>query len=109
MRLGLGLACLSLTLVACGSSNDTSTPAAACNSACAAACNKASSCNLLNGTTVSACTTSCENAASCSTAACPSGQSYNSGAASQCITDINNLSCNTAGTSFPSSCDNVCR
>jgi len=109
MRLGLGLACLTLTLVACGSSNDTSTPAAACNSACSAACNKASSCNLLNGTSVSACTTSCETTASCSSAACPSGQSYNSSAASQCISDINNLSCNQTGNGLPSSCGNVCR
>jgi hypothetical protein len=94
----LGL-CLAFAFAACGA--DTSTPVAGCNSVANAACNKDSSCNQLGGTSVAECITATELTLGCATITCPSGTSYNGGAVSQCISDINGLSCpvNAAPTS----------
>jgi uncharacterized protein (UPF0333 family) len=112
MRRILASISVSLLLGAC-SGSDTSTPQAACTSAAAAVCNKAGSCNDLGNVSVSDCTTTIEAEANCATAACPTGQTFNSGAASQCLSDINGLSCTDASNdfnngTFPSSCSNVC-
>jgi len=108
MRSLLVAASLAALLSACGS--DTSNPVAACNSFASAICNKASSCNV-SGIT-SACASNLEAGLGCSTAACPSGQSFDSGAASSCISAINGLSCTDAGNdlengTLPSSCGSV--
>jgi|SRR5450755_5000876 len=104
---------VSLLLGAC-SGSDTGTPQAACNSAAAAVCNKAGSCNDLGNVSVSQCTATVETAANCATAACPTGKTYNSGAASQCLSDINALSCTDAADAFnngtfPAVCNNICQ
>jgi len=109
MRSLVVAASFSLLLSACGS--DTSNPVAACNSFASAICNKASSCNV-SGIT-SACASNLEAAIDCPHAACSSGQSFDSGAASNCINAINGLSCTDAGDalesgSLPSVCDSVC-
>ena len=109
MRRFLAAASLSALLSACGS--DTSNPVAACNSFATAVCNKATSCNL-SGIT-SACANNLEAALGCSNAACPSGQSFDSGAASSCVSAINGLSCTDAGDdlqngTLPGACSSVC-
>ena len=101
---------LSISLSACGS--DTSNPVAACNSFASATCSKASSCGV-SGVT-SACAGNLESLLGCSSAACPSGQTFNSGAASQCISAINGLSCSDASSDYlngtlPSACNSVCQ
>ena len=104
MRFALAFVCLSLLVGACGS-NDTSSPAAACNSLANTICNKASQCSLLGTTSVSTCVTNFETQASCSTQMCPSGKSFNSSAASQCLSDIGNESCTDVGNAvIPNSC-----
>jgi hypothetical protein len=109
MRSLLLAASLSVLLSACGS--DTSNPVAACNSFASAICNKASSCNV-SGIT-SACANNLEASLGCSSAACPSGQSFDSGAASSCVSAINGLSCTDAGNdlesgNLPGACSSVC-
>jgi hypothetical protein len=113
MRRILASISVSLLLGAC-SSSDTSTPEAACNSAAATVCNKAGSCNDLGNVSVSQCTSTVTAEANCASAACPSGESYNSGAASQCLSDINALSCTDASNAlnngtFPTSCSSICQ
>lgn len=104
MRFALAFACLSLLVGAC-SGNDTSSPSAACNSLANTVCNKLSSCNLLGSTSVSTCTSALEGQLSCSTQSCPSGKSFNSSAASQCLNDIGNESCTDVGNAvLPNSC-----
>jgi hypothetical protein len=110
MRKILAVASLSILASACGSS-DTSNPVAACNSFAQAVCNKASSCQVQGIT--SACAGNLETAFNCAQAGCSSGQSFDSGAASSCINDINGLSCTDAGNdlgngTLPSACNNVC-
>ena len=100
-----------LLVLACGSS-DTSNPVAACNSFAAAVCSKASSCGV-SGIT-SACAGNLESSFNCANAACGSGATFNSSAASQCISAINGLSCSDASTylaneSLPSVCSSVCQ
>ncbi len=104
-------AAFALLLFAC-SSSDTSNPSAACNSALSAVCNKASSCNGLGTISVSECISL--GSSSCTNAACPSGKTFSSSAASQCINDINALSCTDANNDYtngtlPSSCDLICQ
>jgi len=106
-------AAFGLLLAGC-SSTDTGTPAAACNSAISAVCNKASSCNSLGTISVQECITVGESAANCATASCGVGKTYNSSAASQCISDINALNCTDANNDYqngtlPSSCNGVCQ
>ncbi|HTS81714.1 MAG TPA: hypothetical protein VMH40_14030 [Myxococcaceae bacterium] len=110
MRKLLVVTSLSILASACGGA-DTSNPVAACNSFASAVCSKATSCNYPGVT--SACQTNLENLFGCAQAACPSGQSFDSGAASSCISAINGLSCTDAGNAvadgtLPSSCNNVC-
>ncbi|HZW88412.1 MAG TPA: hypothetical protein VFF12_04980 [Myxococcaceae bacterium] len=110
MRKVLAVASLSILASACGGS-DTSNPVAACNSFASAVCNKASSCQVQGIT--SACAGNLQNALDCAHAGCSSGQSFDSGAAGNCINDINGLSCTDAGNdlsngTLPSSCNNVC-
>jgi len=98
-----------LLVLACGS--DTSNPVAACNSFASAVCSKASSCGV-SGIT-SACTGNLESSLNCANAGCSSG-SFNSGAASQCISAINGLNCSDASTdlsngTLPSACNSVCQ
>jgi hypothetical protein len=107
MRFAFAFVSLSLLVGAC-SGNDTSSPAAACNSLANTLCNKLSSCNLLGSTTVAACISGAEAAASCATLTCPAGKSFNSGAASQCLSDLGNESCTDVGNQvLPTSCQAI--
>ncbi len=103
----LAVLCLSALSVGCGgssTSNDTSTLAATCESASNALCNRASQCGLLSSlgfASVAACVTAAENAAGCSTRVCPTGTTFDSSVASNCLTDIQNGAC---GSGSPGSC-----
>jgi hypothetical protein len=102
MRFSFSVLCLSFAFAFAGCGADTSTPMAGCNSVANAACNKESSCNQLGGMTVAQCVSDAAGLLTCSTIACPTGTTYNSGAVSQCISDINGLSCPIT---VPSSCN----
>ncbi len=102
----LSVLCLSALLVGCGSSSpsDTSTLAATCESASNALCTRASNCGLLSSlgfSSVAACVTAAENLAGCSTKVCPSGTTYDSSVASNCLSDIQKGAC---GSGEPGSC-----
>ena len=59
--------------------------------------------------TAATCTTAAELRLGCANAACPSGTTYSSSAASQCLSDVNNESCTDINNSVtPASCSSPC-
>jgi len=116
----LAAATLALALSACGGAS----PEQQCKDAAAAACNKLYTCytgaeldaiKMVYGATEADCNTYLTNAQSCSTKtstsnACESGKTYDSAAASQCISDFKALACDALKAGMtPSSCNNVCK
>jgi uncharacterized lipoprotein YehR (DUF1307 family) len=116
MRRVLVAVCLSVALAGCGSSNNTSTPQAGCNSLSSTICNRFFACDSAAATTAfgtaAACTTSVETSLSCATAVCPTGKTYNANQAQTCVNDASALPCSvfTGGTvTNPPSCTTVCQ
>jgi hypothetical protein len=111
MRNVLAVLCASVALAGCGSSStDTSTPQAACNSFVSTTCNRLYACSSSLPGTAASCTTAAEAQLGCSTAACPSGKTFNSSAASQCLSDVNSESCTDINNAVtPASCSNTCQ
>ena len=110
MRLVIAVLCASVALAGCGSSStDTSTPQAACNSFVSTTCNRLYACSSSLPGTAATCTTAAELRLGCANAACPSGTTYSSSAASQCLSDVNNESCTDINNSVtPASCSSPC-
>ena len=106
---------LAIALAGCGgSNNNTSDPVAACKDVFTTLCNKLFQCNPTQAGQVYGNSSSCAStlSAGCNSTntSCPSGTSYNAGAASTCINDFGNESCTdlAAGTE-PPSCSHVCQ
>jgi hypothetical protein len=110
MRRAIVVLCASVAFAGCGSSSDTSSPSAACNSISSASCNKAYSCNSSLPGNATTCTTAAEAEAGCATLTCPTGKVFSSSQASQCLSDINSESCADVNNEVvPVSCDNICQ
>jgi len=96
------------------SSNNTSDPVSACKSAINAVCTKLFNCYPSEAAQVYTNVGTCEttlSATGCTTAntTCPTGKTYNSSNASQCITDYSKQSCTDVGNgTVPTSCSNIC-
>jgi hypothetical protein len=113
MRRALIGACLAVAVTGCSSNSNASDPVTACKNFVSTVCNRVYVCFPSTPGTAASCTTTAE--ANCTTAntTCPQGQTFNSSNASQCITDVGNLSCTDiqniyAGGNPPTSCENVC-
>ena len=111
-RFTVSLGLTAVLVAACGKGADTSTPAAACTAYSSAFCDKAKACGAA-GVTPS-CSTDLQAALDCPHFACPTGTTFDSGAASQCVDAINGLSCTDAANglandSLPAVCARICR
>jgi hypothetical protein len=113
-------ASLALALSACGGSS----PSAACNDAASAACDKMYTCYTgaeldaikgIYGATAAECTTKLQTMQNCAAKtstsnACETGKTYDSAAASTCISEFKALSCDALKANMtPASCNNVCK
>lgn len=113
-------ASLALVLSACGGTS----PSAACNDAATAACDKMYSCytgaeldaiKMVYGADAAACASTLKTQQNCAaktdtTTACESGKTYDSAAASTCISEFKALSCDALkGGMTPASCNTVCK
>ena len=105
---------LAAGLVACGGSSSNSDPVSACKNVFSTLCNKLFQCNPSGAAQVYGTSGNCAStlSANCtsSNVSCPSGTSYNSGAATSCINDYGNESCaDVMAGMTPASCDHVCQ
>lgn len=113
-------AALAFALSACGGAS----PEQLCKDATAATCNKLYTCytgaeldgiKMIYGDTEAACATKLATDSQCSAkkdsaTACEAGKTYDSAAASQCVSDFKALTCDALkGNMFPTSCNNVCK
>jgi hypothetical protein len=109
-RFTVSLGLTAVLVAACGGA-DTSNPAALCTSYANAFCNKAKACGAPGVN--SSCSSDIQTQLDCSHFSCPTGTTFDSGAAGQCIDQINGLSCTdaidvVANSSLPSVCSRIC-
>jgi len=110
-RYMVSLGLTAMMVAACGGGADTSNPAALCTSYANAFCNKAKACGAPGVT--DSCSSDIQTQLDCAHFSCPTGTTFDSGAAGQCIDAINGLSCPDAqnlveNSSLPSVCSRIC-
>ena len=110
-RFTVSVGLTAVLVAACGGHADTSTPAAACSAYASSFCDKAKACGV-EGVTPS-CSSDMQTALDCPHFTCPTGTTFDSGAAGQCIDAINGLSCTDAANvvandSLPAVCARIC-
>lgn len=105
---------LCIAAAACSGSDDTSSIQAFCKTGAAAVCARLFVCDPQSAAQVYGSEAQCtsQSSAQCSSAACPSGKSFDQSSANQCVAAYPSASCSDLAANpptYPAACTTVCK